>query len=102
MKNRQATAADVERVLQLVAQNVPRREIARMINLGRSTVASIIDGWRPTPRRNRGAETNAVRGRIAQRCRVCGGMVFMPCLKCQIERERKLAVVAQAFREMVA
>lgn len=81
----------IDQVKTLLAQGeLSQREIARRLKISRGTVNAIANGRRrdrpePDPNEDIGLFVGPPR-----RCRDCGGMVYMPCLLCQVRRLKRL------------
>ncbi len=75
----------VEEIRSLLSQRqLSQRKIAKRLGVSRGTVNAIALGKRPDrPVRRRADDFIAPRG-IPQRCPICGGLVQMPCLVCQV------------------
>lgn len=80
----------IELVQQLLATgDLSQREIARRLKIGRGTVNAIANGRRK-PRDERPIEDELkLFSGPAMRCPECGGMVYQPCLLCEIRRLKR-------------
>lgn len=77
----------VDEIHRLLAEGrLSQRKIARAVGVSRGTVGAIARGQRPERRpraRQRADEVVAPRGPV-RRCPECGGLVYTPCLACQV------------------
>ncbi len=87
--------AEVRRLLQTVPPH-SHREIARMTGVSRATISQVAKGRRPDYRPRSRVEEEVRPQGPPERCRGCGGLVYMPCRLCFVraiqveERERIL------------
>ena len=99
--------AKIERIRRLLAANVSIRRIARRMGVSRSAVrhfarvsSTRAEGFSDDPRISLFAEDGP-----ATRCPTCGGLVYMPCMLCQVrslddgQRMVRRRVQARAARE---
>jgi transcriptional regulator with XRE-family HTH domain len=93
----QAIADEVARLL--AEGRLSQRQIARATGISRGTVGSIAQGKRP---RRRPVESFLDPTRPLgppQRCRGCGGYVYLPCLLCRVRalKDNELAASRTAL-----
>ncbi|MCA9261324.1 MAG: helix-turn-helix transcriptional regulator [Planctomycetales bacterium] len=77
-----------------------QRKIAALMGVSRSTVGLIATGRRPMVGRQEETDPSPwdyYHDALPQRCRQCGGMVFMPCVLCRTRAcQRRQASVGRA------
>jgi len=82
----------VEKIRLLLSEKTcSHREVARRLGVSRGSVGAIARGTRPDytrPRRRRSDQIVPPGGRPV-RCRSCGALVQMPCLRCQLHAMRR-------------
>jgi len=95
------SADRIQEVRQLLAQpELSQRTIARMTGVSRATIGAVASGRRPDyqPRVRADEEDDRPQG-PPERCRGCGGLVFMPCRLCKVRAikaaDRELALKAR-------
>lgn len=88
----------IQEVRRLLSQpELSQRTIARMTGVSRATIGAVASGRRPDyqPRPRSDEEDDRPQG-PPQRCRGCGGLVYMPCRLCRVRaikaEERELAL----------
>ena len=69
-------------------KSLSQREISRRLGVSRGTVGAIARGTRPDRPRCRPVRQIVEPGGRPKRCRSCGALVRMPCLRCQLRALR--------------
>jgi hypothetical protein len=76
------TGPDCERrTIELLAAGLSQREVARELGINKNTVNAIAKRWSDGPRPSSRTPPGYAR------CPTCGGMVQMPCRRCELERQ---------------
>jgi hypothetical protein len=88
---------EVRRLLE-VRPELSQREIARMTGVSRATIGSVASGRRPDYLPRVRDEVEERPQGPPERCRGCGGLVYMPCRLCRV-REIKAEERERALRE---
>jgi DNA-binding XRE family transcriptional regulator len=97
----------IQEVRRLLAQaELSQRTIARMTGVSRATIGAVASGRRPDyqPRVRTDEDDDRPQG-PPERCRGCGGLVYMPCRLCRVraikaaDRERALKERNNPFAE---
>ena len=79
----------VERIRCLLSEkSLSQREISRRLGVSRGTVGAIARGTRLDGPRRRSIKPIVEPGGRPKRCRSCGALVRLPCLRCQLHALR--------------
>jgi hypothetical protein len=79
------TIAEIQRRLHLKTHS--QRRIAALLGVSRGSVSSIATGRRHDPLVDAADDVPAEGSGPPARCPGCGGLVYMPCLLCSLQKE---------------
>ncbi len=91
----------IDNIKKLLAEgNHSHREIARITRISRATISNIANGKR-ADHHHKGPEVGRLFRGHPERCKGCGGMVYMPCMLCEVRAKKERDWAGRDLARMV-
>jgi hypothetical protein len=94
------TVAEIQRLLDL--KTYSQRQIARLLGVSRNSVGAVASGKRDYVLAGACDDGPAETAGPPARCPGCGGLVYMPCLLCQLRKKRPRAATRSRATDFAA